>query len=259
MGEFSRIKQIFLDLDGTLYFKGKLIPGAAEAVADLRGMGYGLLFLTNTDSVPAERVRERIEAFGIRVQPGEVFSPVEAALDFMAGKPGRTGYCLVAAALRPVFAELTQNSTNPDYLIIGDMRDSGSYAELNQAFRLIMGGAAMLALSRGRHYYAADGPCLDTGAFVSLFEFASGQPAVVLGKPSRSYMDLALARCGARPEEVLVVGDDPEVDLPAAAIIGATGALVRTGGGSTWQPGAGGSQPDLIIASIAELPSVLRR
>ncbi|MFW9783232.1 MAG: hypothetical protein ACFFFB_13200, partial [Candidatus Heimdallarchaeota archaeon] len=47
--DFSRIKGILSDIDGTLYFKGNPVSGAIEAISKLRKKGLKLLFFTNTD------------------------------------------------------------------------------------------------------------------------------------------------------------------------------------------------------------------
>ena len=39
------VKGILCDLDGTLYFKGKAIPGAVKTIQILTEAGYKLLFL----------------------------------------------------------------------------------------------------------------------------------------------------------------------------------------------------------------------
>ena len=122
-------------------------------------------------------------------------------------------------------------------------------------------GARLLALQRGRWWQAPDGPSLDTGAFVALLEYATGQTARTFGKPSAR-----LLRDGARrilgyctAGETLVVGDDPE-DRPGR----------RSDGGSPLRPGAhrqvrrpgrpgwGRDPPQAVIDSIPRtLPDLL--
>ena len=48
---FLRPPRVFrgyaLDLDGTVYLGGELLPGAADTIARIRGAGSRLVFLTN--------------------------------------------------------------------------------------------------------------------------------------------------------------------------------------------------------------------
>jgi len=53
------VRLMLLDLDGTMYDRGAPVPGAAEAVAALRGRGDVVRFFTNTDSQSAEGLLAR--------------------------------------------------------------------------------------------------------------------------------------------------------------------------------------------------------
>ena len=66
-------------MDGTLYERGELVPGAESAVASLRSI-VTVRFMTNTDSVPTLAVARRLADLGLgRVEQAEVCTPVVAA------------------------------------------------------------------------------------------------------------------------------------------------------------------------------------
>ena len=77
-----RWKALLLDVDGTLCFRGRLIPGADEAVAQFRRRGLLLRFTTNIDSRPPESVAAQLNAMGLEVlwntgpRAGEAFPRV---------------------------------------------------------------------------------------------------------------------------------------------------------------------------------------
>ena len=106
----------------------------------------------------------------------------------------------------------------------------------------------------------ADGarPLLDSGAFVAGLEYAAGLEAEVVGKPSRSYFQAALAELGAAPEDSVMVGDDVEADVAGAKAAGLRGILVRTGKFREEALAAAEPQPDGVVASIAGVPAFLR-
>ena len=79
-----------------------------------------------------------------------------------------------------------------DYVVVGDMRECVDYPLLDKAFRIVMSGAEIIAMQKGRYSVGADGYHIDTGAFVKLLEYATGKEAIVLGKPSREFFGLAL-------------------------------------------------------------------
>jgi HAD superfamily hydrolase (TIGR01458 family) len=115
-------------------------------------------------------------------------------------------------------------------VVVGDAAQGFSYAALNAAFRKLLGGAEFVALARNRSLKDEDGALsLDTGAFVAALEYASGQEAVVLGKPAPDFFRAAVAALGCAPEQAVMVGDDVESDVGGAMAAGLQGILVKTG------------------------------
>lgn len=251
-------RTLLLDLDGTLYFRGEPVPGAAAALAALRRRGFCLRFLTNTDSLSPAAVAARARQYGLDVRDQEVFSPVAAALRWLADRPGATVHALVTPAVAPLLAPYAPPPGGcPDAVVVGDCREVLSYGALNAACRHLLAGARLLALQRGRLFWDAGGPNLDTGAIVAALEYASGQAAQVLGKPDPGFFRLALADAGCPPALALVVGDDPATDLAGARAAGIAAVLVRTGKFTAAALAAAPTPPDHVLDSIAALPAYL--
>ncbi|HXU32430.1 MAG TPA: hypothetical protein VN851_17830 [Thermoanaerobaculia bacterium] len=81
---------ILLDLDGTLYLDDSPIPGAAEAVAEIRRLGIPLRFTTNTTRRPRSELAALLSGMGIPAQADEIVSaPSAAALAAGARFPSR--------------------------------------------------------------------------------------------------------------------------------------------------------------------------
>ena len=253
------IRAVLLDVDGTLVGGGQPIPGAASTLSWLRRRGIGVRLLTNIDSRTPETVCRELEAAGIEVPVEDVFTPVVAALRFLGQHPAERCHLLLSAELAARFAAHDAGTGRADYVLVGDCREVGGYAQLDAAFRRLMEGARLLALQRGRWWQAADGPSLDTGAFVALLEHASGQTARSFGKPSAGFFEMALADLGCAPAEALVVGDDPDADAAGSRTVGAPCVLVRTGKLGSRGGALGEGHPGVaaVIDSIADLPSVL--
>ena len=258
-GDRPNVRAVLLDVDGTLVAGGRAIPGAASTLHLLRERGIHLRLLTNIDSRTPETVCRELAAAGIEVPAGAVFTPVVAVLRFLQQRPAERCHLLLSAELAARFAAHDAGAGRADHVLVGDCRELTGFSQLDAAFRRLMGGARLLALQRGRWWQAPDGPSLDTGAFVALLEYATGQTARAFGKPSADFFEMALADLGCDAREVLVVGDDPETDATGAVTVGAPCVLVRTGkfearGGPGWEghPGVVG-----VIDSIADLPALL--
>lgn len=250
-----RWKALLLDVDGTLSFRGRLIPGADRAVAEFRRRGLLLRFTTNIDSRPPESVAAQLTAMGLEVRPEEVFSPPLVALRLMEADPGRRWHCLVTPELQAYFGRPSAGDGRVDYVLLGYCPHV-DYRMLNEAFRHLLAGAELVVLQKGRYFFTPEGINLDTGALAALLEYACGIQARVLGKPSREFFARCLADLGMDPQDVAVVGDDPASDVAGARAVGAYAVQVRTGKGSLPHPERGEGQlpaADLTIDSVADL------
>jgi HAD superfamily hydrolase (TIGR01458 family) len=253
------VRAVLLDIDGTLVSAGRAIPGAASTLSRLRERGIPIRLLSNIDSRTPETVCRELAAAGIEVAVEAVFTPVVAALRFLEQHPSARCHLLLSAELAARFAAHDAGPGRADYVLVGDCREVDGYAQLDDAFRRLMEGARLLALQRGRWWQSADGPSLDTGAFVALLEYASGQTARGFGKPSADFFEMALADLACAAAEVVVVGDDPETDAAGARTLGAPCVLVRTGKFGSREVPAGEGPPGVVavIDSIADLPALL--
>ncbi|GAB7080281.1 HAD hydrolase-like protein [Megalodesulfovibrio paquesii] len=273
---------VLSDVEGTLTHRGQALPGAAEALAEIKRRGLGLRLITNITARTPERIAADLAGMGLQVEPGEILTATMACLAHMrtlrTARPPRTPQAglrcalLVPEAVRPLFADIedcivagpgqahaghnTQASPDVDLIIMGDLGEGFSYALLNQVLRWMQGGAELLALQKNPFWFAADGPRLDCGAYVAALEAATGVQAQVAGKPSPLFFGQAVASLGCRAEEVLVIGDDLLTDVAGAVAIGARCAMVGTG---KWKPGQEAQlRPgDYFLPSLFDLPALL--
>ncbi|MDL2408696.1 TIGR01458 family HAD-type hydrolase [Rhizobium calliandrae] len=222
------INGVLLDLAGVIYDGEDLIAGATSAVARLREAGLPIRFVSNTTRSNKQTILDRLERFGLSVTGDELFTPVQAARDWL-GRHQRSPYLLTHPDLASDFHGLAAGQGKA--LVVGDAGEIFDYRTLNEAFRELIGGADFLALAPNRTFKDADGKLsLDAGAFVAALEFATQRHAVVLGKPSPDFFLSALASMHCPKTEAVMVGDDAETDVAGALRAGLSSALlVRTG------------------------------
>lgn len=134
-----------------------------------------------------------------------------------------------------------------------------SYLNLNRAFHELEAGAELYCLHKNRWWQTADGPRLDTGAFVAGLEYAADTEATVLGKPSSAYFAAALDELNAEPGITWMIGDDLEGDVVGAHKHGMKSILVRTGKFRPDEVERSQVQPNAIVSSIAQVPDWLER
>jgi HAD superfamily hydrolase (TIGR01458 family) len=254
MAELPDVALALVDLDGTVYVGTRPLPGAVEAVAQLRDLGVTVRFVTNTDSITPDALVDRLAGMGIAVTSNEVLTPVVLALQLLSELPAPRLLALASRGIRELLAEFLAAPGEPaTHVLVCDPSYGASYEELDTAFHAVRDGAELLATQVGRIARRDDGEHLDTGGFVRLLEYATGTRARVLGKPSPDFFRLALDATGVPPERAVMVGDDLAADVAGARQVGIRGVLVRTGKASDphAQPPPTGPDPGTSAAEAA--------
>jgi phospholysine phosphohistidine inorganic pyrophosphate phosphatase len=251
-----------LDLDGTLYAGGAAVPGAPETLARLRRAGLQFRLVTNTTSRSRAMLVDRLRGYGFAVEPEEIFTATLAG----AALARELGIQVVAPFLpAPALEDLSglhliggssgrARQGAPDGVLLGDLAEGWSYQMLQEAFEYVMGGAALIALSRDRYWQRGDRLALDAGPFVAALEYATGAAARVAGKPSPAFFTAALASLGLPGgSRAAMVGDDLWSDVEGAQRAGLEGWLVRTGKFREEALRDSGIAPDRVLPSVAAL------
>jgi len=250
---------ILLDVDGVLHVSGKAIPGAAEAVRELRRAGHRLRFVTNNTSRPRGALAEELRRCGIELGDEELQTTAAAAAHALAG---RRVLALVMAALVTDLDGMELVGDGAEAVLLGgadETEETGrvfSYMNLARAFAELEAGAELYCLHKNPWWQTSRGAMLDAGAFVVGLEYATGAQATVLGKPSAAYFEAALEAVDADPEHAWMVGDDVDADIGGAAALGLHTILVRTGKFRD-DAGAWSAQPEAVVDSIADVPAFL--
>jgi phospholysine phosphohistidine inorganic pyrophosphate phosphatase len=239
------------DLDGVFYNDTQPIPGGAEVIAQLRGEGVPFRFVTNTTSKGGASLAKKLQSYGVTAEPHEIFCPAVAAAAFLRER-NASGAFFTTIDTRGEFDGVREDQRQPDYVVLGDLGDSWTYARLNQVLRYLLNGAQLIALGMSRYWHADDGPRLDVGPIAAALAYATGQQPIVLGKPARDFFLLAARDMRIDPAYCTMVGDDIGTDIGGAQVAGMQTILVRTG---KFRPEdlAGTIEPDVIVDSIADL------
>jgi phospholysine phosphohistidine inorganic pyrophosphate phosphatase len=99
-------RALLFDMDGVLYDGTLPIPGAREALADVRAANFPHLSVTNTSSCSRRHLAEKLIAFGIAATDSDIFSPRAAAGEWLREHtPGREHDRAPVAALPAQFRE----------------------------------------------------------------------------------------------------------------------------------------------------------
>jgi HAD superfamily hydrolase (TIGR01450 family) len=257
----ARLPGVVLDLDGTIWVDGRMIPGALECLHWLRSAGYPVVYLTNNPVRP-EAYAARLSAGGVPTSPDEVITASSILQEYLRETaPGATVYVLadpdVRAQLEPSF-RLSEDPAEID-VVIASSPTALDYDGLTVAYRALRRGARFLATNADPSCVAPDGLEVPHAAAVigALEASTKRKVELVAGKPSRLAAERAQSRLGRMPSEILVVGDSLDTDVRFACENGMASVLVLTGvaqrddlADSSWTPGH-------VLDSIAGLPALL--
>ena len=254
-----KLQGLLLDLEGVLYQDDRPIPGAAEALQSLQAEGLALRGLTNTTTRPRRAIAERLDELAIPLAAEAVFTPCMAAVLALRQRGLRRVHLAAAASLAEDFADFELVERAPEALVLGDLYTDFTWERLNRLFGFLRDGACLLALHKNRVSRRGAEIALDLGPFVAALEYASGQEALVLGKPARTFFELALADMGLPAGAVVMVGDDIEADIGGAQAAGLRAVQVETGKFTPADLDHPRIRPAARVPSLAELPSALQR
>jgi HAD superfamily hydrolase (TIGR01458 family) len=226
------IDTVLLELDGTLYVGSQVVAGAPEAVRWLRDQGLTVRFCTNTDSIPPAALADRLARLGLPATEEELVTPVAVAAQRFASTDEARVLAVAADGVRQLLAGcLAGPGDRVTHVPVADPSYGATYDDLDAGFRAVRAGAELVATQVNWIARRDDGEHLDTGRWVRLLEYATGQTARVLGKPSPEFFTAPLDALGRRPQSALVVGDDLAADIGGGRAVGAATVLVRSGKG----------------------------
>lgn len=268
------VRALLLDLDGVILSRGAPLPGVGEALRTLRRRGIPFCVATNASLVGRHVLADRLGALGVDVEPERIVSALSASAAYTRARfHGHSIYVLASRAAPEEFsgqrllshAEAAAPDVRAAAVVVGDASTDFSFDHLNAAFRLLRGGARLVAMHRNPWWLTADGPTLDAGAFVRALEFAARRRATVVGKPSPAFFSSAVASLGEpglRGDEVAMVGDDVWADVGGGQRAGLRGILVLTGrhglaDAAQAARGPRGRRPDAVAATLSSLVAAL--
>jgi len=245
----DNIKAVLCDIGGVLYVGDTPIEGAIEAVTKIKER-YPIRFITNTTQKTGAQVVKKLQELGFDIAEDEVITALDMTKMFLEEHQSSADFLLTDNVIG-FFDSLKQYPVK--YVVVSDAQDNFSYENLNIAFRTLLQGSKLVAVANNRYFKDDNNELsMDAGCFVSALEYASGQKAQLIGKPSKEFYHLAAKSLNAGPNECVMIGDDIESDVSGAQQAGIYGILVQTGKFSEKDLDKG-IMPDEVLESISDL------
>jgi 4-nitrophenyl phosphatase len=255
-------KGFILDVDGVICRGEKPIKEGVEAVKKLKELDKEVIFVSNNSTRSRRIFVERFSRFGLDVSEDEILLATFATARYIArekrnAKVYTTGEIGLIEELELAGLEIVDYE-DAEYLVVGSNRGI-NFEIMTKALRLCLRkDIRYVATNPDKIFPAEDGPIPGTGMIIGALYWMTGRmPDVVIGKPSEVIMKEALDILGLKAEDVVVVGDQIDIDVKAGKAIGAETLLVLSG--VTTKENLNekiekfGEKPDYILNHLGEL------
>ena len=247
------------DLDGVIYRGDEAIAGSAEAVATLRKRGVNVVFCTNNSRATVADYVDKLANFGIEADPSDIVTSAVVTAEVLRerGLAGHTAIVVGGQGIRDALVDVCISVKDEPEIVAADLVVVGwaldfSFDQMKRAARAVHQGARLIATNDDASYPAPDGLWPGTGAILAAIETASGAKGEVMGKPHAPMMD-AVAQRVVGANRVAIVGDRPDTDLAGGVARGWLTVLVLSGVTSAADLDGIEPEPDIVVASLAEL------
>lgn len=273
MQNLDHIEGYVFDLDGTVYLGDAAIPGVVESIAELRRRGKRVLFVSNKPLEPRSAYAQKLTKLDIPTDDDDVITSAYVLARYLALHEPTLRYYVVGE--ENLKAELrSQNLYVVDELDEQDPRDviqpngidavvvafdrTLDYRKMNTAYQALRKGARYFATNGDNTCPLPGGDVPDAGAILAyMLQLTGRSPELIAGKPSTVILEMALDRLKLPAERCLMAGDRLETDIRMGKEAGMVAAVVLSGVATRAEAEVASPAPDLILSSVAELPSLL--
>jgi HAD superfamily hydrolase (TIGR01450 family) len=246
-----------LDLDGTVYLGDELLPGAREALAELKSRA-SVVYLTNKPLYLPANYAEKLTRLGVQTSAEEVVSSADALLLYLKDHASNARIFVVGeppliGLLESAGYEVTEDPHKVEVVVVSFDR-TFDYRKLKITFDAVNAKARLVATNPDAHCPSPDGGLPDCAAMLAAIETSTGARAeAIVGKPSQHMVAVLLEKLGVPAKDTLLVGDRLGTDDRIANEAGMASALVLTGATSLEEALSSQDKPVYIIDGLGEL------
>lgn len=255
--EKLRAKKGFIcDMDGVIYWGGKLLPGVKEFVDWMQNNDKEFLFLTNNSGKTPLELKLKLQTMGLDIAESHFYTSALATAKFVSEQ---THHCSAYVIGEPgLFGALYESGVvitdkDPDYVIVGESQ-SYNYDTICKAVSLVRNGAKLIGTNFDMTGPSSTGIIPACRALVSPIEMATGKKAYFVGKPNPLMMRTGLRLLGVHSEETAMIGDRMDTDIVGGVESGLDPILVLSGVTDKEEIDTFPYRPRLILNGVGDIP-----
>ena len=283
MARLRAARGFVFDMDGTLALGDRVnhgltpLPGAVEMLQWLQERELPYVVFTNGTNRTPQQFAKVLRDAGLDVSDARMMTPASSAVVIFS----RRGYKRVmvlggeglteplrAARVEVVPPVDAAPDTRPaeapkgvDAVFVGWFREF-TMSHLEAACQAVWDGAALCSASETPFFAAAGGRALGTSRAISaMIRSITGCRLTITGKPSLSALRAAAARLSLPTRDLVVVGDDPLLEVPMAHRGHSLAVAVQTGlsGPDAYDHLPPDQRPHLHLRGVDELLSLCQK
>ena len=220
-----------------------------------------LAVLTNVGRLSARQVHGVVQKAGFQVNVSNVFTAGAAAAAYIHGRSPRARCFVIGegGAQEDFIARGLDVASNPpiDFVAVGADRGM-TFQELNFAAKMVMKGAGLICISGSLDYPGVylgnEDVFIGERSVTAAIEHATGVSAIVVGKPLPEIVIETVRALGFKPEDAVMVGDNPASDVAGGRAAGVSTVLVqRPDNIVQFDSGGRDTKPDVVVSSLDEI------
>ena len=256
MNPLADVQLYLLDMDGTFYLDGVLLPGALEFLDKVRQTGKQYLFVTNNSSKNINTYWEKLNRLGAKVEKEDFLGSADATVMYLKKYYEFTDILLIGTKdLEQQFinAGYCLNPQNPKAVVLG-FDTTIDYHKLTMLCNAVRAGLPYIATHPDLNCPVKDGFIPDIGAVIAFVKAATGrEPDVVVGKPNPWIALAAAQKANCNIEQLCMVGDRLYTDIALGQNCNLKTALVLCGETTPEQAKTSEIKATVTVQNLKEL------
>ena len=255
------IRNLLIDVDGTLLKGDVALPGTIELFKFLEKNDIKFLVMTNNSTKSPQDYSKKLSNAGVNIRSENIITSSTITAQYLCENfPDSSVFVIGQRGIIDALEEknifpLTDLSQTAGVVVVAGDYDL-TYEKLKNAILYIQRGASFIGTNPDLLVPTEEGLVPECGTTIAAIEAATGKKALVIGKPNKYMFDLAIKIIDAQHSQTAIVGDRMSTDIVGGINAGIATILIETGVDNKETISESAEQPDLIVKDFYELISI---
>lgn len=255
---------VILDIDGTLMRGNQPLPGLVGLFNFLNYVKISFKIVTNNATHSPLDYQKKLARCGVNIAEHNILTSAIATANTLQSQhpQGTAVYVIGQPALITALIEaglkILTGSDEPASAVVVGGDPALTYDKLKHATLHIQRGSRFIGTNPDVVYPTEEGLVPECGTTLAALEAATGIQPMIIGKPSPTLFNQAMADLGTTSNNTFVIGDRLETDILGGQRAGCKTILITTGVDSASSVVEKGIHPDHIVNNLSDLTRLLQ-